>query len=73
MSETMLNTIQITSHLILMVTPVRYMLHPNFTDEETKNLRNEIIFPDKLSSKWKNHGWKPMSTHLQTALLTPLV
>jgi len=64
MSETMLNTIQITSHLILMVTPVRYMLHPNFTDEETEDSRNEIIFPDKFSSKWKNHDWKPMSTHL---------
>ena len=72
MSETMLDTIQIISPLILVVTPVRYMLHPHFTDEETEDSRNEITSPDKLSSKWKNQDWKPRSTHLQTCILNPL-
>lgn len=71
MSETMLNTIQITSHLILTVTLGKCMSHLNFTDKETEDSRNEIIFPGELSSKWKNHDWKPMSTHLQTCGLNP--
>lgn len=52
--------------------PSEYMLHPHFIDEETEDSRNEIIFPDKLSIKWKNQNWKPRSTHLQTFTLSPL-
>lgn len=36
MSETM----QILSHLILTINPMKYMLHPNFTDEEAEDSRN---------------------------------
>lgn len=35
----MLDTTKTLSHLILTITPVSYMLHPNFTNEETEDSR----------------------------------